>query len=61
MMMESMANVECRAGFHCAGLIHQSLNTTDCGGTLRLSMGQTSQADDVVAACEGIQRMAEIL
>jgi len=61
MMMESMANVECRAGFHCAGLIHQSLNTTDCGGTLRLSMGQTSQADDVVAACEGIQRVAEIL
>jgi hypothetical protein len=42
-------------------LIHQSLNTTDCGGTLRLSMGQTSQADDVVAACEGIQRVAEIL
>lgn len=61
MMMESMANVECRAGFHCAGLIHQSLNTADCGGTLRLSMGQTSQADDVVAACEGIQRVAEIL
>ena len=60
MMMESMAQVECRAGFHCAGLIHSALNTTD-GGTLRLSMGQTTQPDDVVAACDGLRQVAKFI
>lgn len=61
MMLEQMAGVECRAGFHCAGAIHSFLGTQDRGGTLRLSLGHTTKQCDVDAACQGLQMLDEVL
>jgi cysteine desulfurase/selenocysteine lyase len=61
MMLESMAHVECRAGFHCAGAIHPYLDTFDSGGTLRMSLGAMTQQADVDAACEGLRQLDSVL
>ena len=55
MLLDSACGVEARSGFHCAGLIHSYLGTQHIGGTLRLSLGHTSQESDVEAAVAGIQ------
>ena len=55
MLLDSACGVEARSGFHCAGLIHSYLGTQHTGGTLRLSLGHTSQDSDVEAAVTGIQ------
>ena len=55
MLLDSACGVEARSGFHCAGMIHPYLGTQHTGGTLRLSLGHTSQASDVEAAVAGIQ------
>jgi len=54
MLLDSACGVEARSGFHCAGLIHGHLGTKDRGGTLRLSLGHTSNLADVEAAVAGI-------
>ena len=40
------AGVHCRDGFHCAPWIHDHLGTT-AGGTLRISSGPMTTADDI--------------
>lgn len=55
MMLDAACGVEARSGFHCAGLIHDFLDTKARGGTLRLSLGHTSSLADVEAAIAGIQ------
>ena len=54
MILEQMASIECRAGFHCAGAIHSCLGTDDQGGTLRLSLGLASTQENVDAACSAL-------
>lgn len=61
MFLDSVHKVECRAGFHCAGKIHDSLGTRENGGTLRLSLGCTSSQSDVDAACQGIMLLDQML
>jgi selenocysteine lyase/cysteine desulfurase len=57
MFLDSAMQVECRAGFHCAGAIHDCLQTKAGGGTLRFSLGATSCESDVDAACEGVRQL----
>lgn len=38
-ILESSAQIQTRAGFHCAPLLHRSLETEAAGGTLRISPG----------------------
>ena len=59
LMLESMLGIECRAGFHCAGKIHEHLGTIASGGTLRFSLGHTTSEADIDAACEGIRLLNE--
>lgn len=41
------AQIECRAGLHCAPRMHQALGVADCGGTIRLSPGhETTDAEN---------------
>ncbi len=47
MLLDSEYQIETRAGLHCAGAIHDYLGTKAGGGTLRLSLGHTSQASDL--------------
>ncbi len=60
MLLDSACGVEARSGFHCASLIHSYLGTQNNGGTLRLSLGHTSQIADVDAAVDGIQVLASM-
>jgi cysteine desulfurase/selenocysteine lyase len=61
LFLDSAHRIECRAGFHCAGKIHDSLGTREQGGTLRLSLGCTSTQSDVDAACRGIVMLDQML
>lgn len=54
-ILEQVANIECRAGYHCAGAIHPYLGTDEEGGTLRLSFGHSSTAQDIEAASQALQ------
>lgn len=42
-------NIAVRAGLHCAPQVHEWLNTTNMGGTIRLSMGYLSKPPDINA------------
>jgi selenocysteine lyase/cysteine desulfurase len=61
MFLDSANRIECRAGFHCAGKIHDSLGTRQQGGTLRLSLGCTTTQLDVDAACQGLVMLDEMM
>jgi selenocysteine lyase/cysteine desulfurase len=61
MFLDSANRIECRAGFHCAGKIHDSLGTRQQGGTLRLSLGCTTSQLDVDAACQGLVMLNELM
>lgn len=39
--------IEVRAGWHCAALVHESLGSAEGGGTLRLSPGVSTTAEDI--------------
>jgi selenocysteine lyase/cysteine desulfurase len=45
-LLDAQFQIETRAGFHCAGLIHPFLATKESGGTLRLSLGHLNVEDD---------------
>ncbi|XZE34869.1 aminotransferase class V-fold PLP-dependent enzyme [Pirellulaceae bacterium SH501] len=61
LMLEGMLGIECRAGFHCAGLMHDFLGTSRFGGTVRFSLGHTTSDADVDAACEGLRLLDSAL
>jgi cysteine desulfurase / selenocysteine lyase len=50
--------IECRAGLHCAPLMHRALETESVGGTLRLSCGPFTTVDDVNAAVAALSEIA---
>ncbi|MEQ8836195.1 MAG: aminotransferase class V-fold PLP-dependent enzyme, partial [Lacipirellulaceae bacterium] len=45
--LDAAAELQCRAGLHCAPRIHQCLGTADSGGLVRLSLGWSTTADQV--------------
>jgi cysteine desulfurase/selenocysteine lyase len=52
-LLEQVAGVQARSGFHCAALVHGHLGTAT-GGTVRLSFGPFNTADDVEAAVAAV-------
>ena len=52
-LLEQMAGVQARSGFHCAACVHDWIGTK-AGGTVRLSFGPFNTADDVDAAVAAI-------
>jgi selenocysteine lyase/cysteine desulfurase len=55
-LLEVEFDVLCRAGLHCAAAIHGPLGTAP-DGTLRLSLGHASTAEDVRAALKGLEAL----
>lgn len=53
MLLEQVAGVRARSGFHCAALVHEHLGTA-AGGTVRLSFGPFNTVDDVEAAVAAV-------
>jgi selenocysteine lyase/cysteine desulfurase len=57
MVLEMAADVQVRAGFHCAALVHDHLGTR-AGGTVRASFGPFNTAADVEALCTAVAEIA---
>ena len=55
-LVEQIAGVQVRAGFHCAAAIHAHLGTAT-GGTVRASFGPANTADDVGALAEAVEQL----
>jgi len=52
-LLEQLAGVQVRSGFHCAALVHDHLGT-QFGGTVRVSFGPFNSIDDVDTVAEVI-------
>ena len=56
-LLDADHNIACRTGLQCAPLIHDQMGTSP-RGTVRLSLGPSSQESHVDAAIRGIQDIA---
>jgi cysteine desulfurase family protein len=57
-ILDEHFQIETRAGFHCAPLIHDVLGTSARGGTLRLSVGPFTTPRDLDAALDALRQIA---
>jgi selenocysteine lyase/cysteine desulfurase len=57
-LLEQMAGVQARSGFHCAAGVHKYLGT-DAGGTVRLGFGPFNTAVDVAAVVMVISTLTQ--
>lgn len=55
-VLEQIAGVQVRAGFHCAAVIHDHLGTSE-GGTVRASFGAFNTDDDVNALVAAVRQI----
>ena len=55
-LLEQLAGVQVRSGFHCAACIHTHLGTQS-GGTVRASFGPFNTGDDVDAIVAAVQKL----
>jgi len=55
-LLEQLAGVQVRSGFHCAACIHAYLGTQS-GGTVRASFGPFNTGDDVDAIVAAVQKL----
>lgn len=53
--MDSAFGVQCRAGLHCAPMMHQHLGTIGSGGTLRFSLGIFNTPPQVERTLEALR------
>lgn len=57
MLLEQLADLQVRSGFHCAACIHAHLGTLE-GGTVRASFGPFNTGADVDALVEAVQKIS---
>jgi cysteine desulfurase/selenocysteine lyase len=57
MLLEQLADLQVRSGFHCAACIHAHLGTQE-GGTVRASFGPFNTGADVDALVEAVQKIS---
>lgn len=60
-LLETHFGIELRAGLHCAPRIHQALDTSATGGTLRASVGPFSTVADVDALLTALAMLTAAL
>lgn len=56
-ILSSDYDIAVRTGYHCAPYIHTFLNTLDCGGTVRISIGYFNSSEDVDALCNALEEL----
>jgi cysteine desulfurase family protein len=56
--LDSAYRIQTRPGLHCAPAMHRALGTLESGGTVRLSMGATTTAEEVDAAIAAVLEIA---
>jgi cysteine desulfurase / selenocysteine lyase len=57
-VLESAAQIQCRAGLHCAPRMHESLATTAGGGTVRISPGYFTTEEEIETVIAVLQQVA---
>lgn len=58
-LLENSADIQVRAGLHCAPLMHQALGTFESGGTVRASCGHFSTEQEIDKLVESVRMLAE--
>ncbi|MBN02425.1 MAG: aminotransferase [Planctomycetaceae bacterium] len=59
-LLDQIGSIQARAGFHCAPMMHDSLNTRQLGGTLRLSVGPFNTAQQIQTTLQVLQQIADL-
>ena len=59
-ILEANFGIECRAGLHCAPLVHRHLQTENSGGAIRLSWGLFNSEEDLKKTVEAIIEVASV-
>lgn len=57
-LLDSMYSVQVRSGLHCAPRMHDALNTTRLGGTVRFSVGPFNTAEEIGIAIQAVEEIA---
>lgn len=57
-ILDQSFGIQCRAGLHCAPLVHETLGTMSSGGTIRFSSGPFTTDGDASAAIEAVRQVA---
>jgi len=56
-LLDEHFSIESRAGLHCAPLAHRELGTFDAGGTVRLSLGAMTTAEEIDLTLEAVGQL----
>ena len=59
-ILDSAFGIQCRAGLHCAPLMHATLGTLSTGGTVRVSFGPFTTATEIERAVAAIAEVAKM-
>ena len=57
-VLDSAFRIQVRPGLHCAPLMHRALGTVDRGGTVRLSLGHFTTAEEIDAVLAALGELA---
>ncbi len=57
-LLDQVASIQVRAGFHCAPRIHDTLGTRARGGTVRISPGAFNTEDDLATLVDTLRQLA---
>lgn len=58
MILDQSFDIQCRAGLHCAPLLHQTLDTASSHGTIRLSSGVFTTDDEIAHVVQAVREIA---
>ncbi len=59
-VLDASFGIQVRPGLHCAPLAHRALGTLQRGGTVRLSLGHFTTADQIDAAVAALAQLAAV-
>lgn len=57
-VLDSTFGIEVRAGYHCAALVHRAIGTEVDGGTLRISPGNSTTAQEIDTLLDALRSIA---
>jgi cysteine desulfurase family protein len=58
-MLDVDHSIACRAGLHCAPLVHEDLGTAGIDGAVRFGIGPFNTEEQIEAAIEAVRQIAE--
>lgn len=58
-LLDSSFGIQLRAGYHCAPLLHRTLQTTDFGGLVRASPGIFNTEDEIDQLAEAVEEILQ--